>query len=442
MSQLEPERERLRMTPLQGKGRQSVKIADHRLNLWEGSVRSSKTVSSLIAWVEFSRKGPAGNLAMIGKTERTLKRNVIDPLVDMLGPKRARYIAGAGEFWLLGRRIYVAGANNEAAVAKIQGLTLAGAYVDEVTTLPESFWAMLLTRLSIEGARLFGTMNPDNPNHWVMRDYLKRARTWLRHDGTVITSDDPTALDLARFSFRLADNHTLSDAYLTALAAEFTGLWRLRYIEGLWVLAEGAIYDTFDPTPDAGHVVTALPAMRRWVLAVDYGTVNPFVCGLIGVGVDDRIYIAREFRWDSKARRAQKTDAEYSAALRTWLAGCEAELGPIAYTHVFVDPSAASFVTQLWRDGWQGVTGANNAVLDGIRAVSSLRSADRLKIHESCPGIAEETSYVWDEKAAAKGVEQPLKVDDHFPDMERYAVAGLRNEWRHWMTAPPLDEAA
>jgi hypothetical protein len=46
--------------------------------------------------VQFVRTGPAGNLAMIGKTERTLKRNVIDPLVDMLGPKRCRYVAGAG----------------------------------------------------------------------------------------------------------------------------------------------------------------------------------------------------------------------------------------------------------------------------------------------------------------------------------------------------------
>lgn len=429
--------------PLRGKGLRSVELADHRLNLWEGSVRSAKTVSSLLAWLQYTRQGPAGNLAMIGKTERTLKRNVIDPLIDMLGPKRCRYNAGAGEVWILGRRIYVAGANNEAAVSKIQGLTLAGAYVDEVTTIPESFWSMLLTRLSIDGARLFGTMNPDNPNHWVMRDYLKRARTWLKHDGTVIESDDPNALDLARFSFRLADNHTLSAAYLAALAAEFTGLWRLRYIEGLWVLAEGAIYDTFDPTPGAGHVVTALPRMRRWALAVDYGTVNPFVCGLFGVGVDDRLYLAREYRWDSKARRAQKTDAEYSAALRAWLTDLETELGPIEYTHVFVDPSAASFVTQLWRDGWRNVTGADNTVLDGIRAVSSLRSADRLKIHESCTaGIAEETSYVWDEKAAQKGIEQPLKVDDHFPDMERYGVAGLRNEWRFWMTAPALDEAA
>jgi hypothetical protein len=89
--------------------------------------------------------------------------------------------------------------------------------------IPEGFWSMLLTRLSVDGAQVFGTTNPDSPNHWLMRDYLKRARTWLRHDGTVAHFDDDDRLDLARFSFRLADNPNLSKAYLDALAKEFTG---------------------------------------------------------------------------------------------------------------------------------------------------------------------------------------------------------------------------
>src|SRR5699024_6330502 len=126
------------LQPLQGKANQAIDLAEHRLNIWEGSVRSGKTVSSLIAWLLYVRQGPAGNLAMIGRTERTLKRNIIDPLVDWLGPERCRYVAGSGELWITGRRIYLAGANDERAAAKIQGLTLAGAYVDEVTVIPES----------------------------------------------------------------------------------------------------------------------------------------------------------------------------------------------------------------------------------------------------------------------------------------------------------------
>lgn len=164
------------IAPLVGRQRRSVELATARLNLWEGSVRSSKTVSSLLAWLLFTRTGPAGNLCMVGRTERTLKRNVIDPLVDMLGPRRCRYLAGARELWLLGRRVYIAGANDERAADKIRGLTLAGAYVDEVTVIPESFWAMLLSRLSVEGRPLLRHHQPRLP------EPLAHAR--LAHPGS------------------------------------------------------------------------------------------------------------------------------------------------------------------------------------------------------------------------------------------------------------------
>lgn len=400
-----------RVAPLVGKQRLSVELATHRINVWEGAVRSSKTVCSLLWWLRFVRSGPPGNLAMVGKTERTLKRNVVDPLLDMLGPKRCKPNWGDGELLLLGRRVYLAGANNEAAVGKIQGLTLAGAYVDEATLLPEAFWSMLLSRLSVEGAKVAATMNPDTPLHWMMRDYLERASVWLRHDGVVEQHDG--GLDLARFSFRLADNPALPASYVEALSNEFTGLWRRRFIEGLWVVAGGAIYDQFDPTPGGPHVVSTLPTIDEWVVAVDYGTTNPFVALLIGLGADDRVYVAREWRWDSRARGRQLTDGEYSTRIREWLddVGLPGASRPV---HVIVDPSAASFIAQLWRDGWEGVRGADNAVQDGIRSVATLLARDRLKIHESCSGLLEEKAgYVWDPDAAKRGIERPVKVADH-----------------------------
>ena len=438
------------LAPLAGKQALSTELATARLNIWEGSVRSGKTVASLMAWLRYTRRGPAGNLVMIGRTERTLKRNIIDPLVDWLGAERCKPKWGEGELLLAGRRIYLAGANNEAAQEKIRGLTLAGAYVDELSLYPESFWAMLLTRLSIDGASLFGTTNPDNPNHWLMRDVLKRAAVHLRHDGTVARSDGPDLLDLVRMSFRLRDNAALSEPYMRALELEFTGLWRLRFIEGLWVLAEGSIYDTFDPEGPA--VVEELPAVvdiEQWVVAIDYGTTNPFVALLIGVGSDDRLYVVREWRWDSRVKRRQLTDGEYSKRLSDWLIACRAELElPIVVDRVYVDPSAASFIAQLWRDGWSGVHGADNRVADGIRTVATLFAGGRLVIVR--PGddgtIDELVSYVWDEKAAKRGEERPLKVDDHGPDALRYGVMGLRRWWRHWVALPAgvedLDEAA
>ena len=167
------------LAELSEKQREAALLAERRLNVWEGAVRSGKTISSIVAWLAFVRTGPAGPLLMVGKTQRTLKRNIIDPLIEILGPRRCRYAQGSGELWLLGRRVYVVGANDERAQEKIRGLTLAGAYADEASTLPESFWSMLLTRLSVDGARLFATTNPDAPTHWLKRSYLDRPAVWI-----------------------------------------------------------------------------------------------------------------------------------------------------------------------------------------------------------------------------------------------------------------------
>lgn len=424
------------VAPLVGKQRESVRHATARVNVWEGSVRSGKTVASLLAWLRYVRQGPPGNLLMVGKTERTLKRNIIDPLVDMLGRRRCRYIQGDGVVWLLGRRVYVAGANDERANEKIRGLTLAGAYVDEASLVPESFWSMLLTRLSVEGAQLLATTNPDNPRHWLKQDWLDKASIHIRRDGNLVKGGD--GLDLARFTFGLDDNPHLPPAYVEALRREFVGLWYRRFILGEWVAAEGAIFDMLDPTVD-GHLVDELPDMLAWWLAIDYGTTNPFHAILLGYGSDDRLYAAREWRWDSRAQRRQLTDAQYVEQVGQWVRdGCDGAMGEQEQVErVFVDPSAASFIRAAHLDGWAGLQPADNTVLDGIRDVASLLAARRLLIHESCGATVDEMSgYSWDPKAQERGEDAPLKQDDHAPDAVRYGVRGLRSVWRGWLDRP------
>lgn len=438
--------------PLAGKQATSVHLAAARLNIWEGSVRSSKTVSSVDAWLRHVRNAPAGDLLMAGRSERTLLRNVINPLVDRLGEKRCRYVAGSGELWLLGRRVYVAGGNDERSQERIRGMTLVGAYVDEASTVPESFWTMLVSRLSVEGARLYATTNPDAPAHWLKKRWLDRA--WLHLPGAgrayrVPCRDcglracppgshddgddlDPTRadtgdqrLDLARFSFRLTDNPFLPDSYVRAITREYVGLWYRRFILGEWVVAEGAVYDMFDP---ARHVVSALPA-DEWVAreigtGVDYGTRNPFAALRLTLTNKGRLYVAGEWGHDPATARRQLTDADYSRELRRWL-------GKRPRGWLCVDPSAASFKVQLHRDGVPSVTDADNAVTDGIRTVASLLGADALVIDASCTGLLGELpGYSWDDTAAAKGEDKPVKVADHYCDALRYAVETTEPLWR------------
>ena len=421
----------MQITPLVGKQRESVHLADQRINVWEGSVRSSKTISSLIRWLQFVRRSGPGNLMMVGKTERTLKRNIIDPLTEMLGESRCKHVEGSGELILLGRRVYLAGANDERSQEKVRGLTLLGCYVDEISTVPYSMWSMLLSRLSAPGAKLFGTSNPDSPGHYLKRDFLDRARLHVTHAGETIRSDDPDCLDLARFSFHLADNPNLSPDYVGSISREYVGLWHKRFIEGLWVAAEGAVFDMWD---EERHVLDILPPITRWLaVSVDYGTSNPFHALLLGLGVDGCLYVTSEFRYDSRKAHRQLTDAEYSERLRGWLQQAPIPAsqltGPVPQYWI-VDPSAASFIAQLHRDGLSPA-GANNSVLDGIRLVSTLLAAGKLKVHRSCQAlIAELPGYAWDDRAALAGEDRPVKIDDHGVDALRYGVYSTRALWQ------------
>ncbi|HZE37764.1 MAG TPA: PBSX family phage terminase large subunit [Stackebrandtia sp.] len=422
----------MQVAPLQGKALAAVGLCTARLNIFEGAVRSGKTIASLLAWLKFVREAPEGPLLMVGKTERTLKRNILDPLIEMLGNRRCKLIGGAGELWLLGRLVYIAGANDERSQEKIRGLTLVGAYVDEASILPESFWAMLKTRLSVEGARLICTTNPDGPNHWLKRDHLNRATVHLTREGEIQRFQSEDLLDLHRFSFQLDDNPSLPRSYIEETKKEHVGLWYRRLVLGDWCLAEGAVYEMFDPDR---HVVDELPPIQQWIACgVDYGTVNPFAALMFGAGVDGNLYVGHEWWWDSKRQHKQLTDVEYSAKLRAWM---DTDLGGIRPQHVIVDPSAASFNTQLWQDKLSPVLG-DNAVLDGIRTVSSLFARDRLYVHRSCRNLLNELpGYSWDDDKAAKGEDAPIKVDDHAVDALRYAIHTTESKWR-----PHLREAA
>lgn len=427
------------VAPLEGKAQRCAHLCTARINVFEGSVRSGKTFVSLLAWLLFVRFGPAGNLLMVGKTERTLKRNIIDPLIDWLGPKRCRYVQGSGELWLLGRRIYIAGANDERAQDRIRGLTLVGVYVDELTIIPQSFWRMVLTRLSVEGARAFATTNPDSPEHWSMVEYLARATLWVNHDGDVVHGEGDNLLDLHRFSFNLRDNPSLSPAFIEALGREFTGLWRLRFVEGLWVVAEGLIWDTW---PEVRIVDDLdLPDMTAHLVGIDYGTHGTHAAVLLGVGTDDRLYVLSEWRWEYAAKHRALTDPEMSTALREWLDECAKTYpGCNEPVRIVVDPSASSLTEQLHRDRWSRVRNANNEVLDGLRSVASLFAADLLRVHESASGLRKEIpNYVWDEDSE---VDKPVKKNDHSCDALRYGVMASRRYWRHWLAAdrPSEDE--
>jgi PBSX family phage terminase large subunit len=413
------------------KQQNSILDAVARLNIWEGSIRSGKTIASIVRWLTYVRTAPAGPLAVIGRTRDTIARNVLDVIADM-APSAIVYTAGAPRCKILGRTIHVIGAHDKKSEKVLRGLTLAGAYVDEITVIPEDFWTQLLGRLSVPGAKLFGTTNPDNPAHWLRKKYLQRA----------------AELKLATWHFGLYDNPGLSQEYKDSIAAEFTGLWYKRFILGQWVAAEGAIYDLLDEAKHCKPAPARTMWRRGWV-AADYGTSNPTHAVLLvltapvivgdRIVAPERLHAVAEWRHDGRAA-GQLTDSQISARMAQWSTPLITALPTPPVT--VLDPSAASLRIQMRSDGWPGLRSADNRVDVGIRAVASLIAGGRLVIDkDACPELWDELcGYVWDDTAMDKGIEQPVKQADHGPDALRYGIMAARSVWRQWL--PELADAS
>ncbi|WP_433731033.1 PBSX family phage terminase large subunit [Actinoplanes sp. CA-051413] len=385
---------------------------DARITCWSGAVRSGKTIGSLVAFlIHLSRAPQTGLVLICGRTLQTIERNILEPMQDpaLFGPIAdfVHHTRGAPTATILGRTVHLIGASDARAEGRLRGLTACLALLDEATLVPEGFFSQMLARLSVPGARALLTTNPDGPGHWLRKNFILRAAD----------------LDMAHFHFTLDDNPTLSDEYVAAIKAENVGVFYRRFVLGEWCMAEGAIYDMWDADK---CVVDEIPPIWRWLgVGIDYGTTNAFSALLVGMDASQTLYVVSEYRHDSKTTRRQLTDVEYSLQVRAWLAnyGVQPE-------SVVVDPSAASFMQQLQRDGISP-TPADNAVLDGIRTVSSVMAAGRLKVHRSCTGLINELpSYSWDPKAAKRGVDAPIKEADHSADALRYLVRTTEGTWR------------
>lgn len=389
--------------------------------LWDGAIRSGKTIISLIAFIHWLSNAPRGPVAILGKTRTTIIRNVLD-VIAMIAPKAIGGYGMASErVKIMGRWVWIVGANDAQAESKIRGLTLAGAYVDEATLLPEAMFVQLLGRLSVTGARLFATTNPDSPSHWLKTNYIDRINEL---DGWGF------------WHFTMDDNPGLTPEYIAAKKREFTGLWYRRFIQGEWVSAEGAVYDMWDPTT---HVVPwdSLPRMIDcYAVGIDYGTQNPTAAIILAMGENGHLYLADEFRIDAHNRgHGTWTDREQSEALLRWLKEKQhfphpenADLHP---RRLIVDPAAASFKVQLQQDNAWGLTDADNDVLYGIRLVANGLASGWLHVSDRCTGfIAEAPGYSWDPKAQLAGTDKPIKTADHSLDAARYALTTTERLWR------------
>lgn len=370
-----------------------------RINLLEGSVSSGKTWISLVCWGFWLATMSQNQLyLMCGKSLTTLKRNCLIPLEAMFGQSNFSFSTSAKEAYLFGRRILLEGANDARSEGKIRGLTLQGAYCDELTLFPKDFFVMLLSRLRVPGAKLIATTNPDSPQHWLKREYIDRM----------------AELDMLTMRFLLEDNTTLDPQYVAAVRAEYTGVFYRRFILGEWCVAEGLIYPMFDKTV---HVKSLPHPQGEWYVSVDYGTLNAFSAGLWCYD-GTTAYRVAEYYYSGREQKRQRTNTQYLQSIQQLTAGK-------SISAVIVDPSAASFIAELRQAGFLVRKGKND-VVEGIRRTAAALEQGKLLFSPDCKNSFREFAlYRWDESSSQ---DRPIKENDHAMDDIRYFVSTILRE--------------
>lgn len=369
----------------------------------DGAVRSGKTFCMSVSFVAWSFSCFSGkSFAICGKTIRSLKRNVITTLVENLQELGFQCEMKKSENIILvtykgnSNRFYLFGGKDEMSASLIQGITLAGVFLDEVALMPRSFVEQALARCSVEGSKFWFNCNPEYPGHWFYREWIKKAEM-------------KNALYV---HFEMTDNPSLSQKLIRRYESLYSGAFYERFVKGRWVATTGAVY----PFMDRDEMFVKVPdtEFQEYAVSCDYGTVNPASFGLWGRR-NQVWYRIKEYYFNSRIEGFQKTDEEHYNSLEELIDGRNI-LG------IAVDPSAASFIETIRRKGKYIVYPAKNQVVDGIRKVSTALKKGDIKICDTCrDSIREFSLYRWDEKTS----DAPVKENDHAMDDIRYFVTTI-----------------
>ncbi len=368
----------------------------------DGAVRSGKTLCMSISFILWSfYRFSDSSFAICGKTITSLRRNVITPLLPVLSQMgfTVRELKSSNIVLIQkgkrSNRFYLFGGRDESSSSLIQGMTLSGVLLDEVALMPRSFVEQALARCSVTGSKFWFNCNPENPRHWFYNEWIKKAK-------------EKNCLYL---HFLMEDNPSLSDTIKKRYESLYSGAFYERFILGKWVAVDGLVYPFFN---EKEHTTTDLPEIcSQYYISCDYGTVNPASFGLWGLN-NGIWYRLKEFYHDSKAKGFQMTDKEYYDELVNLAGDKRVEA-------VIVDPSAASFMECIRREGRFRVIPAKNQVSDGIRKVSEKLKHLKIIIGSSCTDTIREFSmYRWDCNSVH---DTPKKEYDHAMDDIRYFVA-------------------
>jgi|GEM_PF-1491795 len=255
------------------------------LTLLDGAVRSGKTLNIVQKIPQiFDSIGNENLKVFSGYSKSTVRNNVLielKPFIENYLGGNFKYNSASGELDItLFGKVYnclVVGGGKSDSSAAIQGGTWDFWYANELPQHHYSFYNMALSRLTPANARAFADSNPESSNHWL---YQEKIKPYLEGNQDV--------KDVFEYwHFTMHDNANLSDVFIRNQEKLYTGAFKARKIDGLWIVADGLVYDTFNLEK---HTLPHLEILEKihsgeiveFFLGVDWGWVHPTAVTLFG----------------------------------------------------------------------------------------------------------------------------------------------------------------
>ena len=381
--------------------------SDRRLTMVLGSIRSGKTVTLAIAFVEFARRFPPGTEFLVGgHSIGAAVRNVATPMERQLRGHGVEYqfVRGGTTPHLLidGKVLWFVGGANANDSDRIQGMTAGGALLDEAPLLHPDFLAQASARCSLPGSKIVHSGNKTSAYHPYKLDWWDRSEE----------------LNAETWEFTLQDAWWLDDQTRLGWEREIGGHLYQRWVANEFADPEGLVY----PNPPRVHGPTEYTGQQ--VLGVDYGPAGTTAGVLLAERVGGGWDAVDEYYWDANKMGIIKSAEEQAGEMRRQFPFVD---------RIAVDPSGVALREAMVKAGFAPLT-TKNEVLLGIQSVQAAFHTGKLRIGELRQTLREAATYAW-AAPTRDGIEKPIKKSDHSLDALRYAVVAVMpvQDKRFWV---------
>ena len=392
------------------------------LTLLDGAVRSGKTLSIIQKIPQiFDAIGNENLKVFSGYSKNTVRNNVLIELKPFIenylgGQVKVNSASGEMEIKLWGKNypcLIVGGGDSDSA-SSIQGGTWDFWYANELPQHHYNFYNMALSRLTPPYAKAFADSNPESSNHWL---YKEKIKPYLDGDAAVRSVFE-------YWHFTMRDNANLSETFIKNQEKLYQGAFKARKIDGLWIVADGLVYDTFN---NSKHIISRNQITEKiktndfleYFLGIDWGWNHPTACILLAVDKSGKFYVLDEL-YSSKIQ---------SDNVIAWIENKQKEYGRY-FSFANCDNARPEQNDKLRYKTNLVIYEEKPKVEDSIAMVRELINYDNLLVAEDCKSVLNEFyTYRYpseNEKnkmsISSDNIDLPLKINDDCMDALRYAL--------------------